>query len=1151
MQSWKRHLTSRRLRFEPLEVRQMLSGTSIAGGPPSLLLDPNMVANHFVDSDGSTDGSAAGVVAGQRGRATLNAEGTTFVADNGNLLRGPFASTEWGAPPPLANIQAIKQSGANAIHLYGEVFNPNYTGIPGPGDEPGYAVNRIDQMVQMTRNEGLYLVLTIGNGANNGTFNYNYVMDFWSFYAPRYKDEAHVLFEIQNEPHAWSAPYPQAALNMQADAYTLIRSLAPDTPILLFSFAVMGNGSQAVADAAKVSAAASVDWSSAGVAFHGYAGHKDTPGAVQSLLNAGYPVFMTEFTASDWGTNVDVADVELIAELERLKVSWLTFQHIPPNFIGTAFTDAAAFRDVINRAGISWTPDFGTWPVPRGVYGNNGLARATTGLTGTLRIEAEHFDTGGEGIAYRDADPANLGGQLRPGEGVDLEFTTDVGGGLNVMATVNGEWLEYTVFVREPGFYNLRLRVASETGGAARVMLDDEDKTGSWTLPATGGMQTWSTVTQQVFLKYGRQKLRLEIPLGGFNLNWIELSPVTSGAIANGAYKILNRNSALALEADTANQTVEQSQYTGATSERWTITHRGAGQYSIVSVANNWSWNTFYDNNGQPLTLAPWGYDGHADRRFIIAPVGDGTFKILVVDGGLSIEIGGATLVDGAPAQQHEYQGQQYQHWAIVAPNAQSFPAGLTAGTGDSLGVLGDYNQDGVVNTADFTLWRDTMGDVVANYGGADGNGDGLIDQGDYQVWKSNFGETTESYAVNLSWSAVAGATSYKVKRSNVSGGPYVTIATGVTTNSYVDAMIPGAGPPYYVVSAISASGESLNSAEARPPALHAHLKFDESSGTNAVDSTGNGWTGTLVNGPLRVAGISGNAVDLDGTNDHVRLPTGIVNGLTKTTIATWVHLDTLVNWTRIFDFGSSTSINMFLSPRSGITNLPVFALTTSGNGGEQRINSSVAFPVNVWTHVAVTLNGSIGILYINGVEVGRNNGMTLSPSSMGATTINYIGRSQYNDPYLNGRIDDFRIYDSALSPAEVAALATMPTGASSIGLFDYVESSRPVAVVNEGSAVPPNAAAYAELFDNLRANSRRDFGRPLDYSGRLAGHLSASRWRAIDKANTDELSPREKLFEDMEWSEALTSHQPIDSAGARALSVLQIKPRSLIRTPR
>jgi hypothetical protein len=1021
----------------------MLSGNSEWSEPVASLPATNSAAAGVAAEETMISRSLGGVVLVERGRPTLNAEGTTFVADNGNLLRGPFASTEWGNPPPLANIQAIKQSGANAIHLYGEVFNPNYTGVPGPGDEPGYAVNRIDQMVQMTRDEGLYLVLTIGNGANNGTFNYNYVMDFWSYYAPRYKDEAHVLFEIQNEPHAWSAPYPQAALDMQADAYTLIRSLAPDTPILLFSFAVMGNGSQAVTDVAKVSAAASVDWSNAGVAFHGYAGHKETPGAVQSLLNAGYPVFMTEFTASDWGADADVADVELIAELERLKVSWLTFQHIPPNFIGTAFTDHEAFRNVIDRAGISWTPDFGTWPVLRGVYGNNGLARTTTGLTGTLRIEAEHFDTGGQGVAYSDADAANLGGQLRLEEGVDLELTTDIGGGHNVTATIDGEWLEYTIFVREPGFYNLRLRVASTAGGAAGVILDDEDKTGVWTLPATGGEQNWSTVTQQVFLTYGQQKLRFEIPIGGFNLNWIELSPVTSGAIANGAYKILNRYSALALEADTANQTVEQNQYTGATNERWTLTHRGAGQYSIVSVANNWSWNTFYDSNGQPLTLAPWGYDGHPDRRFIIAPAGDGFFKFLVADGGLSIELEGASLADGAAAQQQEYQAESHQQWAVLPPFAPSFPSGLMASWGDSIGVHGDYNDDGAVDAADYTAWRDSMGQEVPAFSAADGNGSGFVDDGDYQVWKSNFGNTNESFRIELSWTAVVGATSYNIKRSPTSGGSYTTIAAGVTANSYVDVAAPSDGPFYYIVSAQSASGESLSSAEVKPATLHADLKFDEPLGNTAFDATGNGWEGTLVNGPLRAAGINGIAIDLDGVNDHIQLPAGIVNGLNSATIAAWVKLDSIDTWTRIFDFGSGTSVNMFLTPRSGITGLPVFAITTSGNGGEQRISSDTPIAANAWTHVAVTLGGGTGVLYINGAEVGRNSAMTLALSALGATNQNYIGRSQYGgDGYLNGLVDEFRIYDDALTTAAIANLATPPAGAGSFSLFSTGEES-------------------------------------------------------------------------------------------------------------
>jgi hypothetical protein len=157
-----------------------------------------------------------------------------------------------------------------------------------------------------------------------------------------------------------------------------------------------------------------------------------------------------------------------------------------------------------------------------------------------------------------------------------------------------------------------------------------------------------------------------------------------------------------------------------------------------------------------------------------------------------------------------------------------------------------------------------------------------------------------------------------------------------------------------------------------------------------------------------------------------VSLPAGIVNGLNNFTIATWVRLDTTGNWRRIFDFGSSTTVNMFLTPTTGSTIR--FAITTSGSGGEQRINGTAALPTGTWTHVAVTLNGNTGTLYVNGAQVGQNTNITLRPSSLGNTTNNWLGRSQYaGDAYLDGQLDLFTIYSRALSAAEVLALFQSP----------------------------------------------------------------------------------------------------------------------------
>ena len=74
---------------------------------------------------------------------------------------------------------------------------------------------------------------------------------------------------------------------------------------------------------------------------------------------------------------------------------------------------------------------------------------------------------------------------------------------------------------------------------------------------------------------------------------------------------------------------------------------------------------------------------------------------------------------------------------------------------------------------------------------------------------------TAGNAQVSLSWTASSGATSYKVKRSTTSGGPYTTIATGVTATSYTDTTVTNSTTYYYVVTALNANGESGNSNEA------------------------------------------------------------------------------------------------------------------------------------------------------------------------------------------------------------------------------------------------------------------------------------------------------------------------------------------------
>lgn len=153
----------------------------------------------------------------------------------------------------------------------------------------------------------------------------------------------------------------------------------------------------------------------------------------------------------------------------------------------------------------------------------------------------------------------------------------------------------------------------------------------------------------------------------------------------------------------------------------------------------------------------------------------------------------------------------------MVLSATSYFPSQLAAAWSDDPSVLGDYNQDGTVGLADYTVWRDALGSQVNVGSAADGNGNGTIDSADYDLWKTNFGSTTSNHRIELTWNAIPGAVSYNIKRSDTIGGPYETIATGITGTGFSDPVAIGS-EFYYVVSAMTSEGESFNSNEATPP---------------------------------------------------------------------------------------------------------------------------------------------------------------------------------------------------------------------------------------------------------------------------------------------------------------------------------------------
>ncbi len=143
-------------------------------------------------------------------------------------------------------------------------------------------------------------------------------------------------------------------------------------------------------------------------------------------------------------------------------------------------------------------------------------------------IQVENFDQGGEGVAYHDVESANLGlAADRQPFGVDIQTTTDTGGGYNVGYTKAGEWLNYSMNVAVAGTYDLDVRVAySSAGGQFHFELDGVNITGTMTMPNTGGVQTWKTMTLKgIQLPAGQHVLRLVMDKNGpsgsvGNFNW-------------------------------------------------------------------------------------------------------------------------------------------------------------------------------------------------------------------------------------------------------------------------------------------------------------------------------------------------------------------------------------------------------------------------------------------------------------------------------------------------------------------------------------------------------------------------------------------------------------------------------------------------------
>jgi uncharacterized protein len=216
---------------------------------------------------------------------------------------------------------------------------------------------------------------------------------------------------------------------------------------------------------------------------------------------------------------------------------------------------------------------------------------------------------------------------------------------------------------------------------------------------------------------------------------------------------------------------------------------------------------------------------------------------------------------------------------------------------------------------------------------------------------------------------------------------------------------------------------------------LVAYYPCEQASGTALPDQSGNNRNAALASigtggaaGYRFAAGKVGKALYLSSASAaHVVLPSAMLANDCEATVATWVYLNSQSTWQRVWTFSIDNSVYMYLTTNNETTGVVRTGITLDGNSVDQQyLDGPTTLPTGVWTHVAVVLGPAGLVLYVNGNPVAASALTTLRPADMGKTLHDYIGRSNFLwDPYLDGNIDEFRVYNRALSAAEVSALAS------------------------------------------------------------------------------------------------------------------------------
>jgi hypothetical protein len=281
---------------------------------------------------------------------------------------------------------------------------------------------------------------------------------------------------------------------------------------------------------------------------------------------------------------------------------------------------------------------------------------------------------------------------------------------------------------------------------------------------------------------------------------------------------------------------------------------------------------------------------------------------------------------------------------------------------------------------------------------------------------------------INLAWTAATddvGVTAYRIERCQGAGCATFTEIGTSPTPGFNDTGLAPATTYQYRLRATDAAGNlsgystvaaaTTTDVPPTPPGLVAAWAFGEGTGTTTTDATGNGNTGTLTAATWSTQGRYGSALVFNGTSSIVRVPASASLDLsTAMTLSAWIQpTANQSGWRTILQRQADA---YFLNASTSAGPLRPAGGGTIG-GSTDFVGGPTASPLNTWTHVALTYDGTTLRLYVNGTQVA-----TQARTGTIQTTTNplWIGGNQPYGEYFQGLIDEVRIYNRALTPTDI-----------------------------------------------------------------------------------------------------------------------------------